>query len=459
MATAAKIEEISSSYCVQSGSVTAPVLKEVVREAGPTRSTKGLLTKQAPLLTTPAPSTGGGSQMGYLQALFEYMTGLLDSGIQLAQDQTKVGQTETTAANASTKMAQAKADEIKKEWEEYYAALEKAKHASFWTKIGMSIAGALMTAIGCLAMNPQIALMGAMTIAMANGGSEVMDKLFKLNSLPLGLKILAEVGIAVVLAAVTCGVSGVGSALSAGAGTAATEATEAATNAAAEAVAASAEESAEAGASAAARAGGAAAENQSFASKVFEEGFMAGRFRGANFIANASAMSLFANPFTDITVAGIRGLRKAGAHISDSDEAIASQVVGMIVGLVLAMGTSLCSSAGSQLGGTKLSQYVGEKAVSNALSFFRLMTGLTMAGTGVAGVVGGKATLDQASALDQLGKAQKDLSVYRGEQSILSQAISSTQTTTKIVGDAYADINNRWGSFVASYAMAAEILG
>jgi hypothetical protein len=451
MATAEKITDFYPPYYLQSSVVAETVFVQAAKEerSGGKKTHKELLTTQAPGLKT-APQAKAPTNQGYLQALAEYMTGMLDAGVKLAQDQTRLGQTETNAANASAKMAQAQADQIKEKWKEYDAEMEKMKHASFWTKIGMSIAGALMAAIGAVTLNPEIVLMGALTIGMANGGSQALNSALGLNNLPLGLKILAEVGIAAVLAGVTCGMSGVSSALSTG-----TEATvEAASEAAANAGAEAAEEAADGAASSVAE-----NENQSFGSQVFEKGFMGGRFRGANFVSNMAAMSMLANPFTDLTVAAIRGLRAAGVRISENAEELSSQIVGAVLGILVTLGTSLCSSAGEQLGGAKLAQAVGEKNMSRVVTTLRTLTKLAMGGAGVGGIFTGKALLEQADTLRELGNAQNTLALAQGLQSFLSQTIASTQTITNTIGQAYADINSRWGSFVAGYATAAEILG
>lgn len=443
MATAEKLSslELASPSVILQITKTAetPVVNDQGTEAPSSKGKRVQLTSQSPRLKGPAAS--------YEQILLDYMQSVLNVTIETASNQSKIQYAQTGLNQSAVTGAKAAADEAMKQLQAAEAAQAAAQKKSWWQQLLGQIASGLMMVIGVITSNPELLIMGALmlTDSLTGLSSKLNDYLETHCDGPVGA-LFAKIGVALAMAVVVGGLSGL---LRAGVEELASTATAAAEDAAS--CAASAASKAESAAA------DAAAQPKSFGDKVLEYGFENGKGPGGygQFISTAAQMTMFANPFTDMMQ-----LLLQKSKLSDSDKKLVAEVMGTAMAMILALTTGkyLAGSEGESGIGAKLVDVLGQKGVG-ALTF-----GLKMSAAGVGiggaacGVKAAEALEAQGDAMAALGRAQGLQQFFRYISLQIEQMVSQSQANGKSLNDMFAAMNDRWAAYVSPYQMAAQVM-
>lgn len=418
MATAYKIQE-QCLFFPSSGSVaykTNPsTLSEVAQSTPPSyQNKKGiLLTAQSPMIASSQPS-GAPSDDPSAQkmSLEDYMNEILSAMVVLQGYMTQLDTAQNNTADSFIQLSIAQANQAVQNYKNYQAAVEAASHRTWWQKLCGYVVGAVMSLVGVITLQPELAIAGALTIAMtATGASDKISSYLEDHISCAGLRCLAEIGIGFAIAICIGGVS-----------------------AGFETVGESAFSK------------GAADESEGFLSK-FSNKMTFGRV-----LSSFGQSLMVVNPFIDF-------VKMCGG--SDKTAEILGAVLGALAtlgsgfaGASLSKGGSLIESLGSN-GWTK-SSYVLQK-FTQFLKFVA-RPGFSIAG-GVFSYEAGRAYLDQSDALDDLGVTTASQSLFQAGTNMANSMINQTQEGFKELADTYAMINSRWENYVAPYVTAAEIMG
>lgn len=209
MATAEKLDSFRvSAALIEKVSEERPEKKKkaisgenLVLDTGSSTGKRISLTKVAPSLD------GRVEKKEKEQALITSLLAMIQAvqGLMLSKSKTQAqeAKVQSTLSNKLTDSIKVTYDEIFHKMDEIHKQIEKAKHASAFKRIGMSILGALAVLV-VFAIDPAAGVFAATLFAMQQSGTT--QKMFSGIDCP-GLKIAAEVGFAIGVAALGGGVS------------------------------------------------------------------------------------------------------------------------------------------------------------------------------------------------------------------------------------------------------------
>jgi hypothetical protein len=366
-----------------------------------------MLTLDAPKLNKLPPVTSG-----YINELATYMMAILLESIKSNLNQSDVLKLQNSMANLFTKMAELNLQKAQD-------TAEKLQNESPLIKILSGVAAALMMLGGILTANPSLVIGALILVVMTDtpAGSELNKAL---SHLPTGLKILAEAGIALALAVVSCGASGM---ISAGTTAAETVAETGAEEAGVDAAADGAE--------------GAAADSTDGAAQTTEnsEGFWsrAGKlgFKSAGHVAAttvAQGMSVGLTP--DL----VRQLLKA---IGVSDEKALS-LVSTIMGALISLGAGIGTSVANAAEGTTAAN------IGAAVQGIRIVGGVMQGGTGI---YSGVNQIKASEIMQKKADIDSAQAVCSSLSTLTNGMIKQDNQAAKALFDVYAAMNSRWGAY------------
>lgn len=448
MATAEKLSflELTSPSVILQITKTAhedPRKRDDVPSEASTAKRAGVqLTSQAPRLKS--------GDKSYEQQLIAYMTSVLEMTVQAAMNQTKISEDQTDMSQGSVTASKAAAQNAIQQLQAAQAAAAEAQKKSWWQQLLGQIAAGLMIIIGVLTSNPELAIMGALMLVDSATGlsSKLNDYLESHCGGPVGA-LFAKIAVAVAMAVVVGGFSGL---LRAGVQELAGTATAAAEDAASGAASAASKAD-----SAAADAADGAAQPKSFGDKVLEYGFKNGKGPGGygQLISTTAQMTMFANPFTDIIQLSVQS-----SNLSDADKKLVAEVVGTAMAMIVALvtGKFYAGTEGMPSIGSKLISVLGHQGVGAFTFGLKMAAAGTQIGSGACGIEAGEALEKQANAIGALANAEgleqlcKNLSVQ------ISKMIAQSQANGKSLNDMYAMMNDRWSNFIAPYQMVTQVM-
>jgi hypothetical protein len=373
-------------------------------------------TQSGPLLALQGPrlQASGGSFLG---ALDQYMLVIMIASVLLASDNAKVAQLQTETGNQAVQESINQANQARDQYHRLQVEESRARHRSFWQKLGSEIAGAVLCVVGLLTGNVELSLMGGLMLAMT--ASDAQEKMDHALSSKLGLKIVEELGIVIGSAVVMCGL---------------TAALEAGANAAFGA----AEEAAAGGAS---RSLGA----------------------GTRLALMSGQMTMVVNPFIDL-VSGIEELlRMAGAHISANAQQLSAEITGVILAAIVGFTCAGISVA-------KVGDGIGQRLVQgfkNALTergYQFAKYGMMILGAGfraeaaIFGVLQGTALLKQSSILRAVANTQQQQTLAANTLAMVNDLVQQSRTAQDLVNETYEEMNQRFGAYVDAFATAARLI-
>lgn len=250
----------------------------------------------------------------------------------LAGYQMKTDIASSTMQKQLAKAAQTNLANATQRTEQIVREIEKMAHLNPILRALMCVASVVMMAIGGITGDPALAVLGIIMLAMTlSNGQQKLDQ--DLSHLPLGLQVLVQVGIDAVIAAASCGISGVADA--------ALSETDAST---------------------------------SFASQALQKGFgQTAKEVGQTMVKSTLTATMIVNPWTDV-VLGI--LDVADKKDSKEKRKMIASITGMVLSLISSLGANFAFSTGSV--GTlgmriqqKLVQTLGKEGMENTIAFLK----------------------------------------------------------------------------------------
>ncbi len=437
-----------SSFTVRSPDVaeqlsqTSSNIINIDEGAAPTRSSKGMMTTQAPTLVSTT-ATGG-----YNDELNEIMTAVMLALVELAKNSGEVDKVQTEAGNSAVKITKQLAEQAKQAALKMQRKIREERHRSGIMKIVSCVVGAVIFVIGALTADPALMMMGIFTTTMsATGGQQALDKHLSSN---LGLKILEEVGIAVGFAIAFGGLGYAASSVAtAGAGAAATAAADASTEAAADVSSSVATEATEESTQSTAE--------QSSQNAKTPTGPV-GRAAGSLLMGTTMAGSLWSN----IVLAIEEGWNKVDhkKQISKERMELSSAIAGIALTLAAGFGGGLLQS-GTQFNGisSAFAKGMGEGVYSATRISLELGMMALYIYQGTLNIEQGQTQLAMAGISKLQGNNQANQSLVSNVLTRIEQQINQNQAAQQQINSTYTDINSRWGAYVDQYATAARLIG
>ncbi len=366
---------------------------------------RALLVSNAPTLS-PVKTTNG-----YIDELVTYMTAILLESIKSNLNQAEVLKLQNSTADLFTKLGEINLQHAQEN-------MQKTENESPLIKILTGVAAGLMMLGGLLTANPALVISGVILVVMTDSpaGSELNKALSKL---PLGLKILAEVGIALALAVVSCGASGM---ISAGTSTAETTAStvaeEAGSNAACD------------GESAAENAATEASENNSnFWSNAGKLGFKS----VGHVVSTTFSQGMSVGLSSDLVLAILKALEAAGVNIGKKNE----ELISAIGGALFSIGAGICSAQGA-------TSAVLKSNAGNAVRGISTVGGVLSSGTGI---YSGVNKVKASEVLMEKADIDASQTVNTSLATLSNAMIKQDNQAGKALFDTYAEINSRWSSY------------
>lgn len=372
-----------------------------------------MTVKAAQSSSTDSPSASNFSG-GYLNTLDQYMMLIQLASVILAGDNGKVSQLQAQVGNDLVQASVDQANAAKASVEKYQQELEKAKHESFWVKLGSEIAGGLMCILGAVTGNLELCAMGGIMLAMTitNASSAITGQL----SSHTGLRFLEEAGIAL----------GMGLCL-----------------------------------------GGIAALPEAFAEDAEGAEASAAKTFISKMVSKAPMMALQVAPMLNVfpdAVMGTEEILKA-CHIIKHVSEETAEILGTILAVGLAIGSSIKSvtSGATEALSKAIVSSLKNCLTENGYTFLKFMV---LAGfMGAQGLSSGEmvqqgiTTLGIAKVLEAMATNQAAQKVELNSLGMQNAQVEADQGAETQVNNAFAAMNNNWIAYVNQYATAARVIG
>jgi hypothetical protein len=455
MATAEKISFVESPrVLLQLVEKSSPVAGVSTEEGSVSarRSSKGQMTSQAPRLIV-QPVNNNTPSSDYVDILIAYMSSVLNLSVKLANAQAQISQMQTANSQGFVVGAKAAAEKAVQDLEAAIEAAEKQSHESKWQQILGYVGAGLMAAIALITVQPELFLMATlMTVDMMTGLSDKLNDAIanSMSNVPSWLKpeltIITKVAIALAMAAVVGGLSGLARA-----------AAEKAIGAAVAEGAAAAGAAADAGA---ANVAAAVRNDESFLDSVIKNGFKNGKGPAGygQLLSTTVQMTMIVNPFTDMFQSMLSAI--PSSVLGDATKKLLAKIFGSITALLMMLAAGKFSGVAGEANYVDIFAQKMGQAGFNTLKYstYALLSLSTMA-QGVLGIYIGQAMAAQSDATKDLGIAQSLQIIYSGLTTQINQLIQQSQAASKAVNDTIASINERWDSYVEPYRLSADIAG
>lgn len=324
-------------------------------------------------------------------------------------------------------------------------ALSKQSSSSLFSWIAMGV----MAAVAIVTLQPELIVSTAMmTFMQTPAGQGMMSGLTK--NLPSWAKVAVDIGVAIGMAIISCGVAGALTAgaesLCAGVAESASSAVSDGTEAASSTVTAIVEETAEdsettvaqeLATSTESKTTQAVQESSSKLSKIYEAGFKSGRIKFGNFYGQLFQSISMTGTWKDIAFPICKAF---GMKDDDADET--AGIIGGAMGLITTLGFSFgVSNASSALNESAIVKMFKNPAFSMEMKGLKL--GLSPSGAlklASAGLQAGSAsykieqgeiTEDQGTVLNKISNSQAEMSLESSVQSFVSDFTKSAQRFEK----------------------------